>query len=325
MSGIREKAKVLIVDDVPDNVRMLIEILKDDYATIPATSGEAALEKLATMDIDLILLDILMSKMDGYETCAAIKSNPKTADIPVIFITAMSEVMDDAKGFEVGADDYITKPFNPSTILARAKHQIKLRRTINKLEELYRVALDSNPLSGLPGNNTIRSRIDTLVKEGSEVVVVYADLDNFKEFNDKYGFAIGDEVLLFTADILQEVTSKFAGTNSFLGHIGGDDFVLLLPAESVDQVVKYLITRFDEGIREFYHSDDLANGYISMANRVGELHKFPIMTISLAGVSLKGNRYKHYLSVVDACTEMKRVSKKKSGSSFVLDQRSALT
>ena len=321
MSKVREKAKILIVDDVPDNIRMLIEILKEDYATIPATSGAAALEKLSTMDIDLVLLDILMPEMDGYETCLAIKANPKTADIPVVFITAISEAMDDARGFEVGADDYITKPFNPSTILARAKHQIKLRRVIKELEDLYQVALDSNPLSGLPGNNSIRNRIDALIGKNMDMVVVYADLDNFKAFNDKYGFCRGDDVLKFTADTLKKVLNDCAGEDSFLGHVGGDDFVLLLPIEHVDHVIENLIGRFDEGIRVFYNGDDLDRGYIAATNRVGDLQHFPIMSISLAGVCLNHQDYDHYLSVVDACNQMKKVSKKKLGSVFVLDQR----
>ncbi|NOX25734.1 MAG: response regulator [Deltaproteobacteria bacterium] len=321
MGNDKKKAKILVVDDVPDNLRMLIEILKDEFATIPAISGKAALEKLENLDIDLVLLDILMPEMDGYETCRAIKANPGSADIPVIFITAVSEVMDDTKGFAAGAVDYITKPFNPVTVRARVKNQIKLRTVIKELEELYMVALDANPISGLPGNNSIRNRIDALIKENAGTVVVYADLDNFKSFNDKYGFAHGDEVLMFTAGVFQDVMKIMPSERSFLGHIGGDDFVMLVPLEFIDRAIKNIIVRFDEGIRRFYYEDDLKSGYITSVNRLGDMQKFPIMSISMAGVNLTGQKYEHYLSVVDTCTEIKKLAKKKRGSSFVIDQR----
>ncbi len=321
MNKYKKRARILVVDDVPDNIRMLIEILKDDFATIPATSGKGALEKLANTDIDLVLLDILMPEMDGYETCRAIKETPRSAAIPVIFITALSEVMDDAKGFEVGAADYISKPFNPSTVKARVKNQIKLCSAIKELEELYKVALDSNPISGLPGNNSIHNRIDALILENSGTVVVYADLDNFKAFNDQYGFAHGDEVLLFTSTVFKDAMKNLPAEHSFLGHIGGDDFVLLVPLEQINQIIDNIISHFDEGIRKFYSNADLATGYITSINRHGEKQKFPIMSISMAGVNLAQKKYQHYLSVVDACTEIKKLSKAKPGSSFVVDQR----
>ncbi len=321
MTRHRKKEKILIVDDVPDNIRILIEILKDEYATIPATSGKMALEKLADAEIDLILLDILMPDMDGYETCHAIRSTQDIDDIPIIFITAISEAMDDAKGFSAGGNDYISKPFTPSTVRARVKNQLKLRRVIRELEELYQIALDSNPLTGLPGNNTIRSRIEDLLKEHAGMVVLYADLDHFKPFNDQYGFARGDAVLTFTADIFKEVMNRITSKHTFIGHIGGDDFVLLIPLEFLDQAVDEIILRFDEGIRGFYDGADLDKGYLVTADRQGELQKFPTISISLAGVNLTQTDFDHYLSVVDTCTEMKKVAKKKPGSVFVYDRR----
>jgi len=315
------KPVVLIVDDVPDNIRMLIEIIKEDFATIPATSGEAALKKLANTDIDLVLLDILMPEMDGYETCQAIASNPETADIPVIFITALSEVMDNARGFDAGAVDYISKPFNPSTVRARIRNQIKLRQVIAENEKLYKLALDSNPISGLPGNNTIRNIIDTFIKDNTEAVVVYADLDNFKAYNDQYGFAHGDEVLLFATSVLKNVMEKFPEERSFLGHIGGDDFVMLIPTEAVDQAVDNIIANFDKGIRKFYNSEDLDRGHITATDRLGTIQKYPVICISMAGVRLIPGKFSHYLSVVDTCTEIKKLVKKTEGSSFIINQR----
>ena len=131
-----DKPRILIVDDIPENVRMLMELLKNDYATIPATNGETALKKARQDPVpDLILLDIIMPVINGYEVCRQLKENPATAHVPVIFITAVSEAMDEAKAFRLGGVDYVTKPFNPVTVTARVKTHIDLARTMRKLKE----------------------------------------------------------------------------------------------------------------------------------------------------------------------------------------------
>lgn len=142
-----DKPKILIVEDSAENLRMLIELLKDDYQLIPLKSGKVALEKLALDPLpDLILSDIVMPEMDGYKFCGQLKANPRTKEIPLIFITAISEAMDDAKAFGLGAVDYITKPFNPLTVKARVSTHIKLYRT---LKELQNALKDIRILSGL--------------------------------------------------------------------------------------------------------------------------------------------------------------------------------
>ena len=229
MAEQEKKPKILIVDDVPENIRMLMEILKQDYATIPATSGEFALEKVLSSPLpDLVLLDLLMPLMDGYEVCRRLKENPKTRDIPVIFITSVSETRDNARAFELGAMDYITKPFNTAIVKARVKTHVNMRRAMLELQRLYKIALDANPITGLPGNNSIRKAITRAFKNKSSQVLIYTDLDNFKVYNDIYGFARGDEVLLTTSAILKEaVLSIDTSGDAFIGHIGGDDFVLM--------------------------------------------------------------------------------------------------
>jgi len=133
------KPKILIVDDAPENIRMLIEILKEDYAVVPATNGENGLVKAQMTPLpDLILLDIMMPGIDGYEVCKRLKADDKTKDIPVVFITAVSEALDNAKAFELGAMDFITKPFFPATVKARVENHITLYRTIQEMDALIR-------------------------------------------------------------------------------------------------------------------------------------------------------------------------------------------
>ncbi len=147
------KPKVIIIDDAPENIRMLIEILKEDYATIPATSGEAGLAKaLIAPQPDLVLLDIMMPGIDGYEVCKRLKAIEKTKDIPVVFISAISEAMDNAKAFDLGAADYITKPFYPAAIKARLKNHITLRKTILEMDLIiYKLKGALNEIKTLSG------------------------------------------------------------------------------------------------------------------------------------------------------------------------------
>ena len=133
---LNDKPRVMIVDDAAENLRILMELLKNDYTLIPLKNGNIALEKLAQDPLpDLILLDIVMPGIDGYKVCSRLKSNPRTKEIPVIFITAVSEAMDDAKAFELGAVDYVTKPFNPLTLKARVNTHIKLNNTLQDLQD----------------------------------------------------------------------------------------------------------------------------------------------------------------------------------------------
>ncbi len=317
-----EKTTILLVDDVPENIRMLMEILKEDYATIPATSGETALKKaLLSPQPDLIILDIMMPGIDGYETCERLKKNKQTCDIPVIFITAIAESLGDAKAFDVGAADYVSKPFNPATVKARVKHQIKLRKATKELQHLYKLALDSNPITGLPGNNSIRQNIEKAISTDSKQFVIYADLDNFKAYNDKYGFARGDDIIHYTASLLKESLAIAANADSFLGHIGGDDFVLLIPKNKLEKTVNFIIGHFDQKIPSFYSNEDSAQKGIKTKNRQGEPCSYPLLSISLGAVNISWSNYQHYLEVNDACAQVKKKAKEIQGSSFFLDRR----
>lgn len=315
------KQKVLIVDDVTANIKILIDLLKPEYQTFFADSGEKALE-LALKNIpDIILLDIVMPQMNGYEICEKLKANRSTRDIPVIFISAMSEVGDETKGLEIGAVDYITKPISPAIVKARVKNHLKLRKAMEELKRLYNTALDSNPMTGLPGNNSIARRIKKALDDNEDVGVIYSDLDNFKAFNDKYGFALGDEILKFTCRLFQETVVGLGINDAFIGHVGGDDFVIIVPSNTIQQTAEKIIDRFDEGIGQYYSPQEAASGCIWSVDRKGEAESFPIMSMSLAGVDLSHRVYKKYLEVNDACAQTKKKAKSLPGSSFLLDRR----
>ena len=316
-----KKDIILIVDDEKYNRNLLANFLKDDYKIIFAKNGKQALKRVFTTPPDLILLDVMMPEMDGYEFCEKIKFNENTKKIPVIFISAMNSIDAETKGLELGAIDYIFKPFNPSIVKVRVKNHLKLRKAMLELNRLYNLALDANPMTNLPGNNSVSKIIKDSLESKKNVCVIYTDLDNFKAYNDKYGFALGDKVILFTTKTLKESIVEAGCPDAFVGHIGGDDFILVVPSQKSDLVAERIATVFDAEITKFYNKEDAAAGFINSTNRQGKKQIFPIMTISMAGVDLSHSRYKNYIEVNDACSELKKKAKLINGSNFYLDSR----
>ena len=277
------KHQILIVDDRVENLQILLSLLKEDYGVISAKTGIKALDKARKLKPDLILLDVVMPEMDGYEVCRRLKVNAATASIPVIFVTTRGEVSDETKGFELGSVDYIVKPISPPIVKARVATHLKLQDQLAELKRLYSMALDANPVTGLPGNSSIANRIKTALQQGEDVCVIYSDLDNFKAFNDKYGFALGDDVLLFTSNTFKQAVKS---PDAFIGHVGGDDFVIVIPKPLARETADKIMQRFDEGIVDFYSLEDVTAGCIQSVNRLGKPETFPLMSISLAGVDL---------------------------------------
>jgi diguanylate cyclase (GGDEF)-like protein len=319
----KEGHRVLIVDDGPENISLLTLVLtRAGYEVLAAGSGREALEIVESTVPDAFLLDIMMPEMDGYELCRRLKEQERLADIPVIFLTAMDSSDKIVKGLEAGAVDYVTKPFSHAEILARIRTHIRLHEALLEIERLRQLALDANPLTQLPGNNTINRTIQEAIDRRAELAVIYCDLDNFKAYNDRYGFSAGDGVLQFTAGVLRDTCRDTCEKDGFIGHIGGDDFVLLVPADRVTDIGEEIARRFDAGIAEFYEDEDRERRYIETTSRQGEVMKFPFMSISMAGVDLSASQFTDFREVSATCAELKKKAKQTAGSVIFLDRRS---
>jgi diguanylate cyclase (GGDEF)-like protein len=316
-----ERPTILIIEDSKEIIKILIEVLKSHYHIVFSTDGNKGIEMAQEKKPDLILLDIMMEPLNGYQVCAELKKSPYTADIPIIFLTAVSEYMEEAKGFKVGAVDYITKPFVPMVVLARIQHHLKLAQSLKELQRLYKLALDSNPITQLPGNNSIHQHIDYLLDNHLKKHVLYIDLDNFKSYNDKYGFANGDRIIKFVAELMVGLTKEMRLVESFVGHIGGDDFVVTLDNSIAMVYIEELISRFEAKLKDFYSKEDIETGYIRMKNRMGVVVDFPVISISVVGVNLAHRDYKNYLYISDICAELKHHAKSIPGSTVLIDRR----
>lgn len=206
-------------------------------------------------------------------------------------------------------------------MLARARTQIRLYHSILELERLNQLALDANPLTGLPGNNSVAEAITRAIEDHSHLCVVYCDMDNFKAYNDKYGFARGDRAIQYAADTIQGAMQSICGPGFFIGHIGGDDFSVLVPSEKATLVAEEIARRFDDGVAKLYNPEDLKEGGIVSINRQGHRQNFPIMALSMGGVDLSQRAFKHYLEVANLCADVKKIAKEMHGSSIFFNRR----
>lgn len=304
--------RILVVDDDPDIlqfVRLNLEL--DGFDVDLAGGGREALERASEAPPDLMLLDVMMPEIDGLTVLRRLRSDPATANIPVIVLTARSLAEDRVKGLDLGADDYITKPFDLEELIARV-------RTVLRRSQQMR---DLSPLTGLPGNFQITAKLEECVDMGERIAVVHADLDNFKAFNDHYGFMRGDTVIKFTAKMLLEAADFVDDRISFVGHVGGDDFVAIVIADNAEPFCERIVSTFDDGILDHYDTADALQGYIEVTDRRGERHAFPICSLSMGVASSERKRLTSEWEASSIASEMKEVAKRTSGTNFQIDRR----
>jgi diguanylate cyclase (GGDEF)-like protein len=304
---------ILVVDDSPTMARLLeMGLTKAGFSVRVAHDGGAAFDMATARVPDLVLADVMMPVLDGVELTEHLRADPRTASTTIILVTAKGQSGAKLEGFEAGADDYIVKPFDIDELLARVKGALRRARVLRA----------ESPLTRLPGNEMIQSEIARRVRRKATFSLLYVDLDNFKAYNDKYGFIEGDRVIQFTATVLREAMMSVGGPEAFVGHVGGDDFVLLTQFGREHTLAQTIVTRFDTAILEMYCEEDRKRGYIETTSRRGELQRFPIVSISIGIATTERRSYEHYAQVVAIATEMKTFMKKTPGSSWAVDARS---
>ncbi|MFH1898741.1 MAG: response regulator [Candidatus Desantisbacteria bacterium] len=307
-----DKTTILIVDDEIDVRMSLSDLLENEgYETIMAESGKEALSIIQERIPHLILLDLMLPDINGYQICEKIRQDIVFCYIPVIMFTGMDIMDSELKALDFGADDYVIKSIQPARLLAKIKSLIS--RTY--------LGLDANPLTMLPGNNSIREKIDKHLEKKDIFALCYIDIDNFKIYNDIYGFEQGDKVIRLTASVIIEAMRMHSGRNDFLGHIGGDDFVLITSIESVEVICMEILKRFDDSIPEMYSKEDREKGCVFSADRQGIMKKFPLMTISIGVVTNELKTILHSAQISQIASEMKQYAKSFSGSNYFVNKR----
>ncbi len=306
------KPRILVVDDDPNIRELIMETLGGaDFDVLEARDGGEALELSAKELPDLIVLDVMMPDLDGMEVCSRLRNDPLTNHIPIVMLTAKGMLEDKLKGMGSGADDYVTKPFDPLELEARI--EMHLRRSVRDGE--------ASPLTGLPGNRAIEEAIESRIRAGRRFAVCYLDLDDFKAYNDRYGFFAGSEVIKLTAQIMLEAVRSRGGRDDFCGHIGGDDFIVITEMERTAAICEEIIRLFDARIPGHYDPADRRNGYIVSVDRRGDIQKFPLLTLSIAIVHNTYRDLHHPGKIAQIAAEVKKYAKSLEGSNYVYDRR----
>jgi PleD family two-component response regulator len=302
------RRRVLVVDD-DEAIRLISrEVLEaHGFLVREAEDGRAALAEARRFRPDLVLVDVMMPEIDGFEVAHRLRAERETALVPIIFVSARGQTADKVRAFKLGAEDYLVKPFDSVELVARVDKAL-LRRDSD---------LGASPTTRLPGSQVISQEIDRRLREHGRFAYCYLDLDNLKAFNDYYGYAKADAVILQTGDIVRQAVAAHGGPRDFIGHIAGDDFILVTTVDRVDAVCGAVIEAFDRLVPLYYNKVDREKGFIEARDRFGELRNFPVMSISIACVT--SGRARSHAELSTLAAELKQRAKAITGSAYVRD------
>ncbi|EFO81013.1 response regulator receiver modulated diguanylate cyclase [Oscillochloris trichoides DG-6] len=308
----RSLPHILIVEDEPDIAYLIAaQFAGEGYMTTVVSSGAEALRVVRKQQFDLILLDLLLPDIDGFTVLGGLRVQPETQLTPIILLSAINSPADKVRGLQLGADDYITKPFSDVELNARV--QAAMRRSEREG--------GANPSTRLPGNIAIERAISQRIEQRDvPFAVCYCDLDNFKAYNDTYGFLKGDAVIQRTAQILLDAVREFGNPDDFVGHIGGDDFVIITSLDRLETIGQNAITRFDTTAPLFYDREARQRGYISGHDRQGQPTIYPLVSISIIAVSSRLRHPSHPGEVAQRSVEPKKRAKHMPGSVFIVEE-----
>ena len=315
-SGNLHRLKVLVIDDDPMILKMVRTVLENSTLGFEVLFTDKGLQgiEIAKKEIpDLILLDLMMPEMDGIEVCETLRASRLTYLIPIIMLTASASSIHRLDALRTGVDEYLSKPFDPEELEAR----------IVGLIRRFRLTRASNPLTSLPGNLAIEQELHRRLSRDDGFACCYFDLDNFKAFNDYYGFEMGDECIRWVAQLLIEAAEKLGNADDFVGHIGGDDFIYITHPERFDVICQHMCDIFDAQVGALYNDTDRQRGYIEVLNRRQELQRFPLMTMSIGVATNERRSLSNPLQVSEIASELKRAAKQRDDhkSHYIVDRR----
>ncbi|OGX41504.1 MAG: hypothetical protein A3C53_05055 [Omnitrophica WOR_2 bacterium RIFCSPHIGHO2_02_FULL_68_15] len=304
--------RVVIADDdadIRDVLRITLE--HEGFEVEEATNGAEALALIRRRSPHVAILDSRMPEMTGEEVCRTLKKDVLLRHLPVLLVTAKGETSDKVKGLSAGADDYIVKPFDPVELVARVR--MVLRRTTQ--------ALDANPLTKLPGNASIIEELERRLRGGAPMAIGYVDLDQFKAFNDAYGFERGDEAIRETARILLTTVQRHGTADDFVGHIGGDDFMFVTTPAAVDTVAAAIVRETQITLAGLYDEKTRRRGYLEGKARGGQPMRVGLLSCSVAVVTNERRPLTHVAEIAQIGAELKSWAKSHGGGQVIKDRR----
>ena len=310
-AGVLSVGRILLADGDPDLLLTLAGTLRaEGHEVVTVRTGEDAIRVAHEQLPWLLILGVGTPGISGYEVCRRLRADWRFADLRIIMLTSASLATQRALGLAAGADDFVRKPFDPRELAAR------VQLTLGRAQGIR----SSSPLTGLPGNVLIEQELQRRVQAGQETALLYVDLDNFKAYNDHYGFLRGDEVIRALAGVLRSVADQHPGT--FLGHVGGDDFVVLARPHGAESVAREIIAGFEARVLALYDPDEAARGWIDLTDRRGRRRRYALLSVSIGVATNVGRPLDDHRRLVDLATEMKQNAKSREGSAVAVDRRS---
>ena len=303
--------EIYIIDDDESSLPIFRELFKDEkefkFIGVKTEQIDVALKNIPF----LIVINEDAIDRNVVDVCKKIRTDEDNKITPIIVVSSNEDRQHRLNVLSESVEYYIKKPVDTDY----------LYHTIKNLNRLLSINRRISALTGLPGNVQIHAELKKRISNKGEFSVLYLDLDNFKAYNDVYGFLKGDEILEFTADTILKCVHREFPEGSFVGHIGGDDFVAIVPSLNIDNVCQSIIATFDEQVTKFFTDDDLDRGYIEVANRKGILEQFALTSISIGVVLGETGRFANILEIGEIGAQVKHVAKSIMGSSYAVDRR----
>ena len=305
------KQEIYVIDNNNIFTNSLKKLFKDrkelEFTQVNNHEIDEALRNIP----ELIIINEDTLEDDAKIICNRIRSNEDNSITPIIVVSANREKEHKVEVLKNSVEHYIHTPVDEDYFY----HTV-----INLIDLLY-MNRRMSPLTGLPGNVQIQAEIKKHLLNKEEFAMIYVDLDNFKAYNDIYGFVKGDEIIKFTARIIRQNVQKCECDNSFIGHIGGDDFIVIIQNADYEKICQDIIIDFDTQIEKYFNEIDKERGYIEVANRRGIIEQFPITSISIGVVIVEKNRFKSTLEIGEVGAQVKHLAKTTQGSTYVINRR----
>jgi diguanylate cyclase (GGDEF)-like protein len=298
--------KKLVIAEDDDSIAHLVAASLGDvgFLCLRARDGEEAVNLVRTELPDLLVLDLMMPKMDGLQVCTRIKADVVLSRIPILMLTSLAGVDDKVAGLEAGADDYLPKPFDLRELVARVKALIRQSRRER----------DRNPVTNLPSSQAIEEKIEQLFRSKQPFTVLYIDIENFRSFADQYGYRKANEVMARTGDLILAQVRSLSDPPAFVGHVGGDDFIVLSESHHAEVLREEIEKKFMDLVDSFYNEEDRKRGYLSITDEISEIRRVQFMTPSIAMIEVSPGQFKSTENLAAEITAAKYRIRKRTGS-----------
>ena len=302
---------IYIIEDSGYIYNKLKNIFKEEKDYLLRKIETEQLEDAIKNIPDLIIINEDGIQEDIINICQKVRRHNDNSITPIIVISSDIRKEHRIDILKNSVEYFIKAPMDEQYIYYTVKNIIRLMQTNRTV----------SPLTGLPGNVKIQVEIKKRILRKNEFAVLYLDLDNFKEYNDIYGFSKGDEVIKYTAKTILKIIHKYELEDTFVGHIGGDDFIALIPRADYDKISQDILANFDDGIKKYFTKDDIEKGYLVVANRRGIIEQFPLTSLSIGVVAVEPGEYKNSLEIGEVGAQVKHLAKTQVGSAYAVNRR----